>query len=418
MPASISPKDRDRLRRLAFRQRELAESAASRARLALWQDLNDNGSLHPPVAVETWTFDPDFLPSTELECESSASRALEYSFLSHIRREEYIGDDQPVPDAFYTGWDITIDRFGLPVETTFAADAQGRTIGYHQAPVLRELSADLPRLRPAAISVDKTATWERQAQLKALFGDILPVKIAGPPLEIHLTSHLIPLMGMENMYTALYDYPDEMAALLQYITDNERRILHFYEKNGLLCPDDSYRHIATSYLSSAKSAPTAHGVSARLRELWAWAEAEETVGLSPRMFIDCFLPYYRQLGAEAGRLYYGCCEPVQDTLPDILQALPNVGKISVAPWSDEKRVGEILRGTGVIYSRKPSAALVGVAQTLDEEALRRHIAATLTAADGCPCEFIFRDIYTVHGNLQKIRRAVELTREIIEKSGR
>lgn len=418
MPASISLKERDRLRRLAFRQRELAESPSSRARIAMWRALNDNGSLHPPVAVETWTFDPEFLPPEVFECESDVARTIEYSFLSHIRREEYISDDQPVPDAFYTSWDISIDRFGLPSEITVAADRQGRTIAYHQEPIIHDLPTELSKLRPAAVSVDKTATLERKAWLESLFGDILPVKIAGPPLEIHLTSHLISLLGMEYLYTSIYDYPEEIEVLMRYITDNERHILRFYEENDLLRPDDLYRHIATSYLSSDNAASADNSAPAHRNELWGWAEAEETAGLSPQMFIDLFLPYYRQPGADVGRLYYGCCEPLQDTLTDILKALPNIGKVSISPWSDESRVGAILRGTGVIYSRKPSANLIGVAQTLDEAALCQHIAATLAAAEECPCEFIFRDIYTVHGNLQKIRRAVELTKQVIQQAGR
>ena len=416
MRESLCPRDRERLRRLAFRQRELAEGQASKRRIQLWRELNDSGSLHPPIAVETWTFDPDFLPPSLLECEGEEARRLEYGFLTHIRREEEIRDDQPVPDACYIGWGISVNRFGLPVATTFAEDAQGRAIGYRQEHPIRDLCADIKKLRPVEIRMDKAATFERQARLDALFGDLLPVRIAGPALEIHLTSHLIALMGMEYFYTCLYDYPEEMAELMRYITDNERRLLTFYEENGLLRPTDDYRHIATSYLSTSRAPGS--GEAVRLRDVWAWAEAEETVGLSPRMFTEGILPYFRELGEMAGKIYYGCCEPMQDTLPAILQALPRIGKVSVSPWSDEAKVAELLRGTGIVYSRKPRASLVGVAETLDEDAFRSHIAATLEAARGCPCEFIFRDIYTVHGNLGKIRRAVELTREVIDKAGR
>lgn len=175
-------------------------------------------------------------------------------------------------------------------------------------------------------------------------------------------------------------------------------------------------NIATSYTFSTRLPAPAAGNPIRLENVWAWAEAEETVGLSPAMFTEQFLPYFAQMCRLVGRVYYGCCEPMQDTLEAILRDIPNVGKVSVSSWSDEKRVGDILRGRGIVYSRKPSANLVGVAETLDEEAFARHITDTLKAAAGCPCEFIFRDIYTVHGNLAKVRRAVELTRRLAEDS--
>ena len=78
-------------------------------------------------------------------------------------------------------------------------------------------------------------------------------------------------------------------------------------------------------------------------------------------------------------------------------------------------IGERLRGTSIVYSRKPDPNRLGVDVELREEAWRAHIRATLEAARGVSLEFIIRDVYTVHGNLAKARRAVEIAREEIDK---
>jgi hypothetical protein len=39
----------------------------------------------------------------------------------------------------------------------------------------------------------------------------------------------------------------------------------------------------------------------------------------------------------------------------------------------------------------------------------------LIAARGVPTEFIVRDVYTVHGNLNNARRAAEVARQEIDK---
>lgn len=76
-------------------------------------------------------------------------------------------------------------------------------------------------------------------------------------------------------------------------------------------------------------------------------------------------------------------------------------------------MGQALKGEKIIYSRKPSPNFLGVQKEFDEAAFRDYIQKTLTAARDCTVEFIFRDVYTLHGNLEKPARAVEIVRELI-----
>lgn len=68
----------------------------------------------------------------------------------------------------------------------------------------------------------------------------------------------------------------------------------------------------------------------------------------------------------------------------------------------------------VIYHRKPSPNYIGVGRQLDEEAWRKHIITTLKAARGCKLEITQRDVYSLCGNPDKPRRAVQIIRELIE----
>ena len=77
-------------------------------------------------------------------------------------------------------------------------------------------------------------------------------------------------------------------------------------------------------------------------------------------------------------------------------------------------MGDALRKAPVIYSRKPSPNFLGVGRDLDEDAFRDYIAHTLRVAKGCEIEFIFRDIYTLEGNQGKVKKAVQIVRDLIE----
>ena len=78
-------------------------------------------------------------------------------------------------------------------------------------------------------------------------------------------------------------------------------------------------------------------------------------------------------------------------------------------------MGEYLAGKKVVFHRKPSANFLSASETLDEPALRKHFRATLEAARGCQLEIVQRDILTMHHNMEKGRRYIEILRDEIEK---
>lgn len=89
----------------------------------------------------------------------------------------------------------------------------------------------------------------------------------------------------------------------------------------------------------------------------------------------------------------------------------NLRRVSISPWCNEEKMGEILRRSKIVYHRKPSPNFLGVGSALDEEALRSHIRRTVNAAKGCNLEFTQRDVYTVGKDIGKVKRYVEIVRE-------
>ncbi|MDR1160276.1 MAG: hypothetical protein LBK69_06600, partial [Syntrophomonadaceae bacterium] len=143
--------------------------------------------------------------------------------------------------------------------------------------------------------------------------------------------------------------------------------------------------------------------------------SQESVGISPEMFAEFIYPYYAETAAEYGLVYYGCCEPVHKTWDSCLSKLPNLRKVSISAWCDEEIMSERLKDGKIIYSRKPSPQFIGVQAAFDEGAFTAYVKKTASLLrGGCKAEFIFRDIYRLNGNLEKLRRAVDITRRIAE----
>ena len=59
--------------------------------------------------------------------------------------------------------------------------------------------------------------------------------------------------------------------------------------------------------------------------------------------------------------------------------------------------------------------MLGVNPVLDEDEVRKAIQKSLHAARGCKMEITQRDVYTIHNNVDKARRYVQIIREEIDK---
>lgn len=253
-----------------------------------------------------------------------------------------------------------------------------------------------------------------------LIGDILPVRVTNDTLRWGLSPSIrvVRLMGLESMMYAMVDCPEALHSLYRLLVDDAMEYVRWQEAEGLLVLNNGNDYAGAGSYGFTDELPTEQcresGV-VRPADLWLNLNSQETVGISPSMYGEFIYPYYEELASEFGLVYYGCCEPVHEIWSDYLSRLPHLRKVSVSAWCNEAFMGEALKGSNVIYSRKPRPNYIGVGQ-FDETAFAEHIAETLTCAVGCHLEFIFRDIYALDGDRTKPGRAVKIVRELIERN--
>ena len=420
MPYELPNDERAYLRELARKQAEIAALPIMAQRRQMWTDMNDGvPGTRPPFAIETWTFDRDFMPASIYRCASDYGRRLENGFLRHIRHHEILNDDHVCPDTFDMGWHVWCDEFGIQIPTQYIKDAEGVTLGYHFDCPIKDLSDGFAMVKPATFGVNRESTLAEKAFLEETFGDILPVVLrSGVYGNTYLTQKLIRLMDTQTFFTAMYDCPDTLHALMAMLRDNAIRFCRWAEAEGLLeLNNGNQTSCGTCYNFTTKlpKSPVQPG-QVKLSDMWSGMDSQETVGISPELFHEFCFPYYRDLAAMFGFVYWGCCEPADPIWGSISQ-LPNLRAVSISRWADQRFMTEALDGKKIVYSRKPNPNLLGVDVTLDEEAWAEEIRHTLDLADGkdIPLEFVVRDVYTMHGNLGKARRAVEIARTEIDK---
>ncbi len=407
----MNAKEKERLRTLAKKQLELANSPINLARVEDWKRHNAGKRGRPIVHVEIDTFEQEVILPV-LKCQDATARQLETDLLRNFTNFELFDDDWVVAPYFGVQWKTDFHLFGYNITRTTATDVNGHTLGHHFNHVLADLEDDFEKLGKSTWSVDYEATESYRSAAEDAFGDILPVRMVMSSPEAVPTQKVVHLMGMENMFFNMTDYPDLFSQMMQRIADDYAAYHHFLQDNGLLCSTTSFELLKQGSKCFTDCLPEKSHPN--LNEIWGFMDSQETVSISPQMYKDLIFPCYRQISAEFGLLSYGCCEPVS-AVWQFVKTLPNLRKVSVSPWCDQKMMGSELKNTNIIFHRKPSPNFLGVDEVLDEAAVRAHIRETLDAAAGCVVEFTQRDVYTVHNNPTKVKRYVEIIREQCEK---
>lgn len=421
MPYTLVEEERHYLRDLARRQAEIASLPVMAQRRQMWTDMNDGKpGTRPPFVIESWTFDRDFMPATIFRCQSDYGRKLEGNFLRNIRHHEILNDDHVCPDTLNMGWHVWNNEFGIEIPTTYAKDTEGITTGYHFDCPIQDLGNGFDMVQPSTFGVNRETTMEEKCFLEETFGDILPVTIRSGTFGNNcLTQRLMRLMSMETFFLAMYDHPNKLHELMSLLRDNASRMASWAEHERLLVLNNGNQctcGTCFNFTTLLPKSPVSQG-QVKLADMWSTMDSQETVGISPELFHEFCFPYYRDLAKLYGLVYWGCCEPIDPIWETSISKLPNLKAVSISRWTNQSYMAEALAGKGIVFSRKPNPNLLGADVQLDEENWAKEIRETLeiTAGKNIPLEFVVRDVYSMHGNLNKPRRANEIAQREIDR---
>ncbi len=414
---NISSKERLYLRELAKKQFEYSQLPIMKERTELWFSHNDLKGEKPLIVMETDYFNEDLLPKRE--CSSEVARAIETELLIHITNHELVNDDKVVPGTFAVNRYIKHRDFDMELKINRVLDTTGKDLGYAFEHPMADLKNDFHMLKNSIYSYDHDATKKHKDFIQDILGDILKVEITNSSILwiMTFTARLVNIMGLERLMYSMIDYPEETHKLFEFLLLDTFAYLDWQEQNNLLVLDNNNTRSGPGTYGFTKDLPTDGCLGSgniSTKDVWGCMNSQESVGLSPDMFEEFVFPTYKKAAERFGLIYYGCCEPVDSIWESCLSKINNLRKVSISPWCNEEFMGEVLRASNVIYSRKPSPNFLGLGR-LDEDAFSAHISKTLKAGRGCSMEIIFRDVYKLDGDKKKIGRAVDITRDLIEK---
>lgn len=412
LDSTVSFDEKVYLRELAKTQLEYAKLPVMEERKRLWYLHNSLKGERPMVVMEEMSFLEEII--SPLKCTGKLAQSIEKQLLHNILVHEKIGDDKVIPDYFTIPAKIDTKFLGIEINRYFAENS----IGYHTDTVINDLQNDFGKLSSSTYNYDREYTESFKSRVEEIIGDILPVKVINADnwWAFGLTGKVVDLMGMENMFCAIIDEPELFHKLMRLIQDDRISFLRWQEDNGLIFLNNGNDYMgAGSYCFCNELPQEDFAGKVRSVDSWGHINSQESIGISPIMFKTFILPYYIEIAKQFGLVYYGCCEPVHEFWIDGLERVPNLRKISISAWCNEEFMSETLTKSKIIYSRKPSPNYIGVEKEFDQRTFSQHIKKTVQLTKDCKTEFIFRDIYKLNGNIEKVKQAVDIVRNLTTK---
>lgn len=398
---------------------EYAEYALSDHNLAIpnrYRDLNSlRHDVRPPVLVfeEPWgEFHHDEL---KLQCQEPQHRKLEERLRQDLFKLRHHRGDYAVKP--YAEAAVAIHHSGCGFDFTDERTIEsmtGSSISAHSYVDQLPDESALEKFRMPEISINQEQTASNIELATQVFDGLLPVRKAGVFLHFPSWDDIPQLHGVENCMIDLYDEPEFMHAVIDAFTRIHEHEIARYEALNVLETDPYYIHCTPACTWELPVKDIDRDVITA-KDVWCRAMAQVFSMVSPAMHDEFDLQYTQRLFDLCGLGYYGCCEPLHDKIPYLRKRFKNLRRISITPWADPDIAADHMGGDYVM-SYKCNPAFVARGQ-LDLEPARKEVERAIEACNRnhTPCEFILKDISTVHHRSEVLGEWVAMVNEVIDR---
>ena len=406
-------------------------------RRKLWYAHNDLKTDQPVIDCSPEGAWREIVTPESLVCEDPVAREIEWTLRARIYRAEVINDDVPAEMRWDcrkrisdTGWSIegrqahnafTNESVHVPTISTinpfWRKDYKFDETAAEFDPLISDDEMEeggIEELLVAPKVIYDEEGSKRDLEIhQDLLGDILDVHWCGNTyIAFSWMETYTKIRGYESALYDLYDYPDQMHAILRVL---EKGYLNLYQQQldmGLLEMNNGCQYNGTGGYGYTHDLPDLKpGDELTFKNLWAYAESQEFVSVSPEMTKEFAIDYESRLLSNFGLSAYGCCDNLEKKLPDVLK-IPNIRRISVSPWADVASMRDQI-GMKAIFSCKPNPSLI--TNGWDEDLMRRNTMQLMTDGKGTAFEIILKDTHTIGHDPMRFRKWTDMCRECISK---
>ncbi len=412
----MKQKDKDIMRGLAERYRDIAELPVQEEKKRLWRDHLSLKPTRIPILATygMWNVWCDQLwGKGTMECESPFLQQYERALRLQIFNHEEVGDDliqhswltmrASVKGVWGGCWGVN--------EAMHASDMEGGAASFD--PPLTNWD-DMEKLTWTPHEIDEKDTARNLEVLSEAVGDILPIDVSRTPVlngaAGDISTSLAKLRGLETLMMDMYEYPEELHRLLAFMRDGILANNQTAEEAGDYSMTSGLNQ-AECYTDSLED-PCPNSGPRKRKDLFGFVAAQEYTLISPAFHEEFMAQYQRPIMEHFGLIHYGCCEDLTRKI-DMLRTFTNLRSIAVAPTANVAKCAEQI-GQDYVISWRPNPADM-VCCGYNEDLVTRIVSEAIEACRGCFPHIHLKDVETLEGDNTRLKRWVQLVRSITEK---
>ena len=406
---SISKKDKDILKKLAFKVRQIADQPLEDEKRKLWTSHNMLKSKRPVVFCDPENGWNEIITESMIKCSGKLARKWEMVLRKEIFWADRIKDDKVIEPYFDIGYTYAENNWGVDIKIYGGGGGL-----YTWDGVVKNIE-DIKNIKYSGIKIDHETTNKTLEAADEVFGRILEVRLIGKWWwSLGLTIDLAFLRGLENIMWDMTDNREMLYRLMKILRDGTLKKLEYLEKNNLLSLDND-KYVGSGGFGYTDELPINDfsKKTVRLKDTWGFAESQETVGVSSEMFEEFVFKYQMPILEKFGLNCYGCCEPLEKRW-HIIEKIPNLRRVSVSPWANLVKMAEYLEDR-YVFSAKPSPTDLAVPE-MDKDHVKKKISDLLKITRGCIVEIIMKDNHSLGKNPENLINWVKIVRSEIEKA--
>ena len=403
------------VRRLASTYAQIAAKPIQQERRNLWAAHHSLKPTHTLIAIRfgmhnLWC--RELFNENTLECEDPFFRTHERNLRMAIFQDS-LGDDV-IQEPWITQ-NVTVKGSPLaPWGLKLNYERTGMDGGaYKIDPPLKDY-ADLDKITPVMHEIDREKTALNVERLSEAVDGILPVDVMCQPFysRFHgdISTFLARTRGLEAMMMDMCDHPDELHQLLSIMRDGILADHAAAEEAGDLSLTSQFNQ-SMPYAEELER-PRANSGPRQRKDLWGFGAAQELAQVSPRMHDEFMFQYQMPILEKFGLVHYGCCENLTQKI-GMLRQLKNLRSIAVTPSADVAKSAELI-GKDYVMAWRPSPTDM-VCCGWDEGRVGRILKDSLEKMKGCYVHIHLKDVETLEGDYNRLRRWVEVARDVCEQ---
>ena len=384
------------LRELGKTYAEIASNPINARRIQEWGRLNDLKPCRPLIWMNEicWN-EMNVDDELTVRTASEVCQRIETNLRRTIYQWNHMQGDMVVEPVIPSPQILHNSGFGIQIQADVVETEKDREVASRHFHNQFESDDDLEKIKDPVIEVDQARTREFHEFYARVFDGILPVETRGcTGFWFAPWDDIVFWMNADNVLMGLVDRPEFMHQLMSRLCQAYMKGLDQFESKHLLARNDTNVRIGSGgygYIGGRSGSCRDDGHVAAA-DLWGSSTAQIFGSVSPAMHKEFGIDYELQWLRRFKQTYYGCCEPLHSKI-GILEAIPNLRKISISPWAKVEPAAELMRGRLVMSLKPRPAVLAGF--NFNAEEVRTELRSKLEAARGCNVEIILKDISTV-----------------------